>query len=437
MVKPVSEKRIAIISSRIKTLDDSSIEAENWINKYVTLGYKVHLISGKFGEPVDLPYLEIPELDFKYSAIRGVKKIMFENELDKIGHKATRILLNSLVNRIYPKLKDYVIKNKIDILVIENVLGNLTNPAANIAITKLIKDTKLPTISRYFSFFWNKPYFKNNNNFAALKKSNPPQLKNIVHVVCSQSAKKELESRGIKAQIIPLTLDGDKLQIKDEYNEDFREHFGIKEDQLIFLHPTRINRQKGIERSIKIVKEINDITKKDNILMITGAPVYFSGNYFEEVMRKINKMNINTILVHDSIFTSRHQNKERKFYSINDAVLNSDMILFSTESEEDIGLPVLYGMAYKKPIFVKKDSIAKEILDKHPSFVFLEDKITAETISDIYEILQNKEKRTEVTEHNYKIFLENFTTEELDEKLVPLLNSLEKQPFFKSIKKLF
>jgi len=146
------KKKIAVITYRFRTADDSAIEAENWIDKYLRLGYEVHLIGGKFGEPTDLPKLEVPEMDFKHSEVRGVKRIMFANALDKSGKKAANILLYSLVNRIYPALKKYVSEKKIDILSVENVLGDLKNPALTVALTKLVKETGLPTLSRYHTF---------------------------------------------------------------------------------------------------------------------------------------------------------------------------------------------------------------------------------------------------------------------------------------------
>ena len=429
------KKKIAVISSRFKTVDDSAIEAEKWIDKYITLGYEVHLIGGKFGEPTDLPKLELAEMDHKHSEVRGVKRILFSNALDKSGKKAGKVLLDALVNRIYPQLKRYISTNKIDILSIENVLSNLRNPALSMAVTRLIKDTGLPTISRYHTFYWNKEYFEKHNNFPDIINNTPPDLKNMTHITSSSlSTELLLEKKKIKSMIIPNTVDTYRLQRLDDYNRDFRDAFGIKDDQLIFLQPTRINRKKCIERSIKIVKEINDITKKDNILMITGPPVYFRGDYFEDIVRKIKKSKINVILAHDRIFIARHQNKDQKFYSLHDAYLNADMVMFPSQTE-DFGLPVLYAMAYRKPLFVNKYPQLDDILKKDPQFILIDGKITAETISDVYEVLHNEEKRKTMTEHNFRLLEDNYSSDLLDDQIVPLLNTFERGSFLKRLKK--
>ncbi|MFC1753300.1 glycosyltransferase family 4 protein [Thermoproteota archaeon] len=431
------KKKIAVISSRLKTIDDDAIEAEKWIEKYLILGYEVHLISGKIGEPTELPKLVIPEMDYKHSEARGVKRIMFANKLEKSGMKAANILLDALVNRIHSPLKRYISDNKIDIISVENVLGNLKNPALSIALTKVIKDSGLPTISRYHSFYWNEPYFEKNNNFPDLIKQNPPDLKNMTHITNSSFAQQALlERKKIKSMLIPNVIDIDHIQRLDDYNKDFREAFGIRDDQLIFLQPTRINRNKCIERSIKIVREMNEITKKDNVLMITGPPVYFRGNYFEDIVRKINKAKVNVILAHDRVFIARHNNKDQKFYSLNDAYLHADMVMFPSQSE-DYGLPVLYAMAYKKPLFVNNYSNLKDILEKKPKFLLIDGKITNETISDVYEALHNKEKKEEMIEHNFRLLKENYSSDMLDDNIVPLLNKFEKKSFLKKLQTTF
>jgi glycosyltransferase involved in cell wall biosynthesis len=431
------KKKIAVIASRFKTIDDEAIEAEKWIDKYLRLGYEVHLIGGKFGEPTNLPKLEIPVMDYKHSEIRGIKRIMFGNALDKSGIKAANILLNPLVNKIYIPIKKYLSNNKINIISVENALGNLKNPALNIALTKLIKDSGLPTISKQHTFFWDKQYFEKNKNFPELLKNTPPNLKNIIFITNSTNAQaKLLEKKNLKSIVIPNTIDIGNLQKKDEYNKDFREAFDVREDQLLFLQPTRINRRKGIETSIKIVKEINEATKKDNVLMITGPPVYFRGNYFEEIVRKINKSKVNVILAHDRIFISRHQNKEQKFYSIADAYLHADMVMFPSLNE-DFGLPVLYAMAYKRPLFVNNHANLKDVLEKKPKFILRNNKITCETISDVFEILHDKEKKNKIINHNFEILKKYYGSDLLDDKIIPLLNKFEKKSFINKLKNKF
>jgi glycosyltransferase involved in cell wall biosynthesis len=418
---------IAVIASRLKCVDAISVEAERWINKYERMGYKVCLIAGKFGEPVELQHFELPEMDYKHPEIRGIKRIFFGSELGKEGKKAAEILLNNLVKRIKYPLKNYIIKNKINILSIEDVLISLKNLPLNIALSQIIKETDLRVISRYHYLPTENSYFTHFNNFPRILSEIPLNTKRIVHVTNTQSVKNALaESKKIFANVIPNTMDLDRIEKIDDFNSDFRKALGIRDDQLIFLQPTRIKRNKHIERSIKLVAELNDIMKKDNVLVITGSPVYSRGNYFEEVVRKVNKQGVRVVFANDRIFLGRHQNKEQKFYSIHDAYVNCDVVLYPNISSA-FGNPIIEAAAYKKPLVVNSFPNLKEFTDKGFEFVKMDGKVDAEVVSDTYELILNEQKRKEITEKNFELLKRNYSSEILDNKLIPILNEIERQ----------
>lgn len=423
----MSGRNIAVIASRLKCVDAISVEAERWINKYEKLGYKVHLVAGKFGEPVELPHFELPEMDYKHPELRGIKRIVFGSELGKDGKKAAEILLNNLIKRIKYPLKNYLIKNKIDILSVEDVLISLKNLPLNIALSQIIKETELRVISRYHYLPTENSYFTRFNNFPRILSEIPLNSKRIVHVTNTQSVKTALgESKKLFANVIPNTIALDRIGKIDDYNNDFRKAFGIRDDQLIFLQPTRMKRNKYIERSIKLVAELNDIMKKDNVLVITGSPVYSRGNYFEEIVRKVNKQSVKVVFANDRIFLGRHQNKEQKFYSIHDAYVNCDVVLYPNISSA-FGNPVIEAAAYKKPLVVNNFPNLKEFTDKGFEFIKMDNKIDAEVVSDTYEIIINEQKRKEVTEKNFELLRKNYSSDILDEALVPILNEIERQ----------
>ncbi|MFC1740912.1 glycosyltransferase [Nanoarchaeota archaeon] len=428
----MNKKNLAVIASRLKCVDAISIEAEKWIDKYIKLGYNVHLITGKFGEPTDTPNLALPEIDYKHPEVRGVKRIMFSSKLDKQGRKAVEILLNNLVKRIKGPLKNYLVQNKIQILNIEDALISPKNFPLSIALTEIVKELNMPTISRYHYVPWDAPYFSKFNNFPKLTSKMPPDLKNIVHITSTASAKQKLaEHRKIQSKIIPNTIDMDKLHTHDDYNKDFRRSLGIRDDQLIFLQPTRVKRNKFVERSIKLVAEINDIMKKDNVLILTGAPVYSRGNYFEEVVKKMNKQNVQIIFANDRIFIGRHQNPEQKFYSIHDAYLHADMVLYPNASDA-FGNPVIEAAAYRKPLVVDSFPNLKEFRDKGFRFITMNQKVDAELVSDAYEVIMDKEKTKEMTDNNFELFSKHYSSDVLDDSLIPILNDFDNEQSFMS-----
>jgi glycosyltransferase involved in cell wall biosynthesis len=426
----MEKKSIAVIASRLKCVDAVSVEAERWIDKYSKLGYKVHLISGKFGEPVELPHFELPEMDYKHPEVRGVKNIVFSAKLNKDGKKAAEILLNNLVKRIKGPLKNYLVQNKIQVLSIEDALISLKNLPLSIAMSQIASELSLPTISRYHYLPWANPYFTKHENFSKILADLPPRDKNIVHVTNTESARKQLnDAKKIQSRVIPNTIDVEKLHKIDEYNSDFRKAFGIRDDQIIFLQPTRVKRNKFVERSIKLVAEINDITKKDNVLLITGSPVYSRGNYFEEIIKRKDKQKVQVIFANDRIFLGRHQNPEQKFYSIHDAYVHSDIVLYPNIGDA-FGNPIIEAAAYRKPVIVDSFPNLCEFSGKGFRFVKMDQKVDAEVVSDTYELIANKAKADETVETNFELLKKHYSSDVLDDSLIPILNSFDDQPGF-------
>lgn len=428
----MNRKRLAVIASRLKCVDAISVEAEKWIDKYVELGYEVHLIAGKFGEPTGLSMFELPEMDYKHPEVRGIKRIVFGSKLNKDGKKAAEILINSMVKRIKGPLKNYLIQNKIQLLSIEDVLGSMKNLPLNITVKQIVRELGLPTISRHHYMPWENPYFTRFNNFPKITSEVPPKAKNIVYITNTESAKKQLgENRQIPSRIIPNTIDLTKLQKLDGYNRDFRKSFGIADDQLIFLQPTRVKRNKSVERSIKLIAELNDIMKKDNVLMITGSPVYSRGNYFEEVVRKTDKQGVRVVFANNRIFLRRHQNPDKKFFSIHDAYLHADVVLYPNTSDA-FGNPIIEAVAYKKPLVVNRFPNLDGFLKKGFRFVVTDNKITPETVSDTYEIIMDSRKRKADITHNFKLLQRFYSSEILDEDLIQILDGFDRGEGFMS-----
>ncbi len=428
----MNRKRLAVIASRLKCVDAISVEAEKWIDKYVGLGYEVHLIAGKFGEPTDLPRFELPEMDYKHPEVRGIKRIMFGSKLDKDGKKAAEILTNSMVKRIKGPLKNYLVQNRIQVLSIEDVLGSMKNLPLNIAMKQIVRELSLPTISRHHYMPWENPYFTRFDNFPKITSEVPPKAKNIVYITNTDSARKQLgENRQLPSRIIPNTIDLMKLQKLDEYNSGFRKAFGIADDQLIFLQPTRVKRNKSVEKSIKLISELNDIMKKDNVLMITGSPVYSRGNYFEEVVRKTDKQGVRVVFANNSIFLGRHQNPEKKFFSIHDAYLHADVVLYPNTGDA-FGNPVIEAVAYRKPLVVNRFPNLDGFLEKGFRFVVTDSKVTPETVSDTYQLIMDGRKRKADVAHNFRLLQRFYSSEVLDEELIPILEGFDKEEGFMS-----
>jgi glycosyltransferase involved in cell wall biosynthesis len=186
-----------------------------------------------------------------------------------------------------------------------------------------------------------------------------------------------------------------------------------------------------VERSIRLVSEINDIMKKDNVLIITGSPVYSRGNYFEEIVKRRDKQNVSVIFANDRIFLGRHQNPEQKFYSIHDAYVYADIVLYPNTGDA-FGNPVIEAAAYRKPIVVNSFPNLNDFVSRGFRFVKMDQKVDAEVVSDTYELIANKDKAREMTDSNFELLKRYYSSDVLDETLIPILNSFDEQPSFMS-----
>jgi len=77
---------------------------------------------------------------------------------------------------------------------------------------------------------------------------------------------------------------------------------------------------------------------------------------------------VNVIFANDRVFMERHQNPEKKFYSIGDAYVHADIVLYPNSSDA-FGNPVIEACAYRKPVVVSEYPNLKEITDKGFDFI--------------------------------------------------------------------
>ncbi|MBT7902539.1 glycosyltransferase family 4 protein [Candidatus Woesearchaeota archaeon] len=426
----MERKQIGIVASRLMGADSIGMESQKWIDKLLEMGYNPHLICGKLEESSNLPNIEIPELDYKHSEIRAIKRMAFESPLDKAGQKAFYILLDNMVKRIRKPLKSYLEQNKISYLLVEDALSCGRNLPMTLALNKIITELKLPTLGKHYKPFWEINYFTKHANIPKIINQLPSNSKKITHITNSEHISQGLTKKSkLPSKVIPHLINFNSLRKKDDYNKDFRKDFGITDDQIVILQPTKISRVKGMEKSVKLLSEINKATKKDNVLIITGPPVYHRGNYFEEIINKINKLGVKVIFAHDKIFLRRHVKNQKKYYSIGDAYVNSDIISFPSTGPS-FGNPVLEAMAYKKPIFVNDYQNLKNFLDKGAKLIVTNQAISQENVSDVCELIFDEKKRKEIVNHNFKLVKKHYDIKQLNDTIKEIIQSYETESAF-------
>ncbi|MBN1694293.1 glycosyltransferase family 4 protein [candidate division WOR-3 bacterium] len=410
---------IGFISTRFSGLDGVSLETEKWAKILEEEGFECYYFAGEIDRPEKKSFI-VEEAHFRHPNIEGIFNECFgkdtrENAVTRNIHETKK--------RLKTEIHNFIDKFKIDLLIVENSLAIPLNIPLGIAITEFISETKTPTIAHHHDFYWERKKMLVNAVGEYLHMAFPPVLPSIRHVVINSYADRELSYRtGISSTIIPNVLDFEKpLPPLDEYASDVRENFGIREDELLILQPTRVVPRKGIEHAIELTKRLGMKAK----LVISHASGD-EGFEYEQRLREYSKM-----LGVDTLFVSKRINERRKtkskgekVYTIWDIYPHADLVTYPS-TYEGFGNAFLEAIYCRKPIVVNKYVIyTLDIEPKGFDVITLDGYVNEEAVRKTKEILADSEKREKMVKHNYKLARRYFSLSVLRRKLKNLIREI-------------
>ena len=128
-------------------------------------------------------------------------------------------------------------------------------------------------------------------------------LPSIDHVTINSFANAQLALRcGVAGTVIPNVMDFENPPPPpDDYTSDVRQAFGIEDDELFILQPTRVVARKGIEMAIELVSRLGKKAK----LVISHASGDEGYDYQNRLKEYSEFLNVNTIFVDDIIDEQR------------------------------------------------------------------------------------------------------------------------------------
>lgn len=403
--------KIALIHSRLGFTDGVSLEAEKWEDSFNHLGHKVFLIAGKFKSKPKSRFLEVKEANHLNDKSEKFRRDFFNKNISK--YKITRLqkqidLQSSIIKS---KILQYLLKNKIEVLMITNVLSLPVNIPLSVALKEIIEETKIPTIVQSHDFYWEREKYKQTSfSKKILDPVFPPKLKNVFHITINKRAQKELrKKKGISSKVMYNKF---RFKVKTNSNKKIRKDIRLKEDELLFLQPTRFLRRKNIERSIVLVEKINKLSGKDNLLLVTSRE---KNNYRKEVERFAKKHNVRLLAGRDMYG-----------HNIDDLYKISDIVTFPSDIE-GFGNPVIESCVHKKPLFVNNYPILKEILNYKFKFFVITGKVTDKVAKRIYELLKNKKETRRMADYNHKIAKKHFSFDKLYTETKDILSQIVKK----------
>ncbi|MBC2696050.1 MAG: glycosyltransferase family 4 protein [Desulfobacteraceae bacterium] len=409
-------QRVGFIATRLAGTDGVSLETAKWAHFFKKEGFTCFYFAGECDCTPELSYI-VPEAHFKHPNIRKIHRNCFKlkKRSDYVSQEIHELRL-----RLKKHLYNFIRQFKIDLLVAENCLTIPLNIPLGVAIAELISETGIPTIAHHHDFFWERQAFMRNAVWEYLNMAFPPHLPQIQHVVINSSAKNQISLRtGISPTIIPNVMDFDNPpESIDDYASDVRKAFGVEDDQLFILQPTRVVERKRIELAIELINRLGKKAK----LVISHASGDEGYDYECRVKEYACLMGVDTVFVSDIINEKRGFTKSgKKIYTLNDIYPHADLVTYPSDFE-GFGNAFLEAIYFRKPIMVNAYSIySMDIRPKGFSVIEINGYITDKSIKQVEKVLEDEKFRGKMVDHNYEIAKNCYSYSVLHKKLKNLL----------------
>lgn len=452
---------IGIVHYLLGSTDGVSLEVEKWIGILESLGHKVVRIAGDLNGK---PGYTIPEMyNHTEEAHHFFQNIIYELK-DYANNEEIHDAIYDVANQIEEKLTKIIKKENIDILMPNNVLTLLYNPATSIAVAKTIKKLDIQVISHNHDFYWERIDQFSLSCPTAIEIVDsflPPYHAKIQHAVINSHSQKQMMIRkGTRSTVIPNVFDFSEEWVSDDYNADFRKAIGLKEDDIYILQATRITARKGIEMAVDFIVALNEpkrrkkleekglyngkkFTKDSRIVFVLAGFTRDdrSGYYTQALKDKIDELDVDALFIEEYIAGERGISKDgKKRYSLWDAYDQADFITYPS-FWEGWGNQLLEAiksktatMIYEYPVYkadlassgLKMVSIGDEMFFDPETRLAVAPKRNIEKAADeTIELLSDAGKYTAMVEHNYIVGKENFSLTTLRAHIKMLISNAE------------
>lgn len=424
---------IALIHFRVGETDGVSLEMDKWKLALESLGHTVYFIAGN--HYTDSTYV-IEELAFD-----NPTDLLISNEcyskLNQYDTPRLETKIREVADTIKTKLINIINQLKIDVIVPNNLFALARSIPIALGLYDAICETGIKAVNHHHDFYWERSRYANPTTpFVrdSLERLFPPKGQVMKHIVINSLAKRDLfAKKQLESSIVPNVFDFDqKHWIKDDYNRDFKQSFGLDDRHIVFLQATRVVNRKAIELAIDVIAKMNQnkdrylyrplydgrTFKSDSQFVLLCVGLHEgTDNYEDKLMNYAHNLGVKLILDPSKVHHTRTKKNSHKVYSLWDAYVDCDIISYPS-IYEGFGNQFLEGLFAKKPMIVYEYSVfLADILPKGFHFASLgheaiTDEIGLSHVStpiidscvDVIEsYLFNLNFRNEITERNFEL----------------------------------
>jgi glycosyltransferase involved in cell wall biosynthesis len=413
------KKNVGFVSTRFAGTDGVSLESSKWADIFQQNGHDCFWFAGELNRE-NTNSLLVPEAHFQDEQNKWINAQVFGQKGRSMRVTRTIHDVRSLLKL---KLHDFIKQFDIDLIIAENALTIPMHVPLGLALTETIAETQLPTIAHHHDFHWERIRFSINAVSDYIRMSFPPNLSNIRHVVINSDAQEQLALRtGISSTIIPNVLDFENPPRKSKSRtEKFRESIGLTPEDRMILQPTRIIQRKGIEFSIKLVKELRD---ERNKLVISHEAGDEGMEYAQWLKEYACDQGVDLRLVSIRIPDPWSRNgRKRPMYSLWDVYPFADLITYPS-LYEGFGNAFLEAIYFKKPILINRYStFVRDIEPLGFDLAVMDGFLSKKTVNQVVEILESSKRRKKMVQNNYQIAKQHYSYSVLRNQLNAIVKS--------------
>lgn len=194
-----------------------------------------------------------------------------------------------------------------------------------------------------------------------------------------------------KMCIIENGIDLERFENLNQYREEYRNNFNIKDDDIVIGVVARLSEQKDPITTIKAFKIIKEKYENSKLMYIGD------GELKEEIIKFAEDNNIQK----DIIITGWVNNTERYLSAVDIAVLPSKW--------EGFGLAIVEYMAAEKPIVATRVGGIQDIIKCDENGVLINAESEQELADSIERYILNKQYKNEVIRKNKKCVKEKYS----------------------------
>jgi len=438
---------IGIVSGKLGGVDGVSLEVDKWIDVLHAQGHEVYTIAGYYVQPLravsEAHRLDLPEITFTSDFQKRVEMHVFPHMTSRPVH-LNSTEMHHLVEEIEARgrevgesLHEMIRDNGIDVLIGQNTNAMPMTILGGVAMYYVATTKRMATIFHHHDFWWERSRFSNSRIETLLNAIMPPVDLGLEHVVISSYAAHILSSlKRVQPHIIPNCENFDSPVTLDDYNGEFRNDFGFRDDDILVVQPTRIVPRKRIEDSVELVAALSrrypDIGRRLHYIISLYQGDEPDEDYIERIRRTAERTGVRLHMISDRVRSSRSVDESgRRYYTNRDVLANADVVTY-LPIWEGFGNALLESIAARVPVVTTTYLVYKtdimtsglrniEVRDRYDENgrLLFDDAL----LDQIHHILTHRDERREMVENNFLVGAREYGLGRLRERLDAVFSS--------------